>query len=76
MVDERQRVIRDLLIRLAEAGIVPDRPFDAVFVPGLGWTFEQDPPRDNGSSSSSSAGVPREKEYVDVQTSAFVPSRK
>jgi len=52
MVDERQRVIRDLLLRLAEVGINPDRPFLADFIPGRGWTFSQD---DESASSSSSA---------------------
>lgn len=41
MVDERQRVIRDLLLRLAENGISPDEPFDATFIPGVGWSFSR-----------------------------------
>lgn len=63
MMDERARVIRDLLVRLNEVGINPDRPFDAVFVPGLGWRFEQDGQRElvddasPGASSSSAGGV-------------------
>jgi len=56
MVDERQRVIRDLLVRLEEAGICPNEPFDAVFTPGVGWRFEQG---EAVSSSSSSAGGAR-----------------
>lgn len=54
-MDERQRVIRDLLLRLEEAGIHPERPFDATFIPGVGWTFEQS--AESASSSSSSAGT-------------------
>lgn len=53
MMDERARVIRDLLIRLEEVGVDPDRPFLADFVPGQGWTFSQD----EREPSSSSAGV-------------------
>lgn len=53
MVDERQRVIRDLLQRLAEVGISPDEPFDATFIPGRGWSFER---HEAVSSSSSFAG--------------------
>jgi len=34
MMDERQRVIRDLLLRLHEAGIGPDEPFSVDFIPG------------------------------------------
>jgi len=56
MVDERQRVIRDLLLRLAEVGINPDRPFVADFIPGRGWSFAQDDD-ESVSSSSSSAGT-------------------
>lgn len=55
MMDERQRVIRDLLVRLAEAGIQPDRPFLADYIPGQGWVFSQD--EREPSSSSSSAGA-------------------
>jgi len=55
MVDERTRVIRDLLQRLAEAGVDPDRPFQATFVPGRGWVFENYD--ESASSSSSSAGT-------------------
>lgn len=53
MMDERQRVIRDLLLRLEEVGIRPDEPFDATFIPGAGWSFER---HEAVSSSSSSAG--------------------
>lgn len=56
MMDERQRVIRDLLLRLEEAGIVPERPFDATFIPGLGWRFEQSS-ESVSSSSSAETGV-------------------
>lgn len=55
MVDERQRVIQDLLVRLAELGISPDEPFDATFIPGLGWSFEQN--AGSASSPSSSSAV-------------------
>lgn len=41
MVDERQRVIRQLLLRLEESGIAPERGFMADFIPGRGWTFSQ-----------------------------------
>jgi len=58
MVDERTRVIRDLLRRLAEVGIEPERPWSATHVPGEGWTFAQD---DESASSSSS---PRERESI------------
>jgi len=57
MVDERQRVIRDLLQRLAEVGINPDRPFHADFIPGLGWSFGQDDESASSSSSSAVTGV-------------------
>lgn len=53
MMDERTRVIRDLLVRLEEAGIAPDGPFLADFVPGQGWTFSQD---DRELPSSSAGG--------------------
>jgi len=49
-MDERSRVIRDLLVRLSEVGINPDRPFLADFVPGQGWSFSQE---DRELSSSS-----------------------
>lgn len=53
MVDERQRVIRDLLLRLSESGVDPAGPFSATFIPGQGWTFAQEPRGEAGSSSSS-----------------------
>lgn len=59
MVDERQRVIRDLLLRLEAVGISPERPFDASFVPGLGWTFEQVDGSASSPSSSAETGVAR-----------------
>jgi len=40
-MDERQRVIRDLLLRLHEAGISPDRPFSVDFLPGEAPRFSQ-----------------------------------
>lgn len=55
MMDERSRVIRDLLVRLHEVGIDPDRPFLADFVPGQGWAFSQEA---REPSSSSAAGAP------------------
>lgn len=57
MMDERQRVIRDLLLRLEEAGIVPERSFDATFVPGLGWSFEQSAASASSSSSAVTGGA-------------------
>lgn len=60
-MDERSRVIRDLLIRLAEVGINPDRPFLADFVPGKGWVFSQD---DRELSSSSSGGQDASKTQI------------
>lgn len=42
MMDERQRVVRDLLLRLAECGIAPEEPFTATHLPGEGWTFDAD----------------------------------
>lgn len=54
MMDERSRVIRDLVIRLEEVGIKPDRPFLADFIPGQGWTFSQDENHPNREPSSSS----------------------
>jgi hypothetical protein len=42
MMDERQRVIRDLLLRLHEAGISPDEPFYVDFIPGQAPRFHQD----------------------------------
>jgi len=58
MVDERRRVIADLLVRLSEAGIEPDSKWSATFLPGLGWAFDAEPSED--VSSSSSAGGARE----------------
>lgn len=55
MVDERQRVIRDLILRLHEAGITPDEPFSVDFIPGEAPTFRSE--RDGSASSSSSAGT-------------------
>lgn len=54
MMDERARVIRDLIIRLNEVGINPDRPFIADFIPGQGWTFSQDEHGAAPGASSSS----------------------
>lgn len=54
MVDERRRVIADLLVRLEEAGIKPETRWTATYLPGLGWAFEAEP--EAGSSSSSAAG--------------------
>lgn len=54
MVDERQRVIQDLLVRLSELGIEPEQPFDATFIPGEGWSFAQE---SREPSSSLAAGV-------------------
>lgn len=56
MVDERQRVLRDLMLRLEEAGIAPDSAFSATYIPGEGWTFTSDEPA-SGSSSSSAGGT-------------------
>lgn len=53
MVDERQRVIRQLLISLHRIGIDAEQGFTATFIPGQGWTFEQDDGGTSGSSSSS-----------------------
>lgn len=55
MVDERTRVLRDLMLRLQEAGIRPDSAFSATYLPGEGWTFSSED-HEAGSSSSSSAG--------------------
>jgi len=51
MVDERQRVIRDLLQRLHEVGISPDEPFSVDFIPGEAPRFSSE----SASSSFSSA---------------------
>lgn len=56
MVDERRRVIADLLVRLSEAGIEPESHWTATFLPGVGWAFEAE----RNESSSSSAGGARE----------------
>lgn len=75
MVDERQRVIQDLLVRLEEVGISPDEPFDATFMPGRGWTFESRGADGNVSSFSSSRGsAPEEQRDEKVRTRPF-PSR-
>jgi len=55
MVDERTLVIRDLLLRLEACGIAPEEPWEATFMPGLGWTFEQSV--GSASPSSFSAGT-------------------
>jgi len=52
-MDERQRVIRDLLVRLHEVGINPDEPFSVDFVPGEPPVFRSE----SASSSSSSSAV-------------------
>jgi len=52
MMDERQRVIRDLLLRLHEAGISPDAPFSVDFIPGQAPRFH-----DESASSSFSSAV-------------------
>lgn len=57
-MDERSLVIRDLLVRLAEVGINPDRPFLADFIPGQGWTFSQDD-RELSSSSAGGSNAPK-----------------
>jgi len=57
MVDERLRVIRDLMLRLEEAGIAPDAGFSATFIPGEGWTFSSDSHSDVSSSSSVAGGA-------------------
>jgi len=57
MVDERQRVIRDLMLRLEAAGIAPDSAFSATFVPGEGWTFANESDETVSSSSSSAGGA-------------------
>jgi len=56
MVDERLRVIRDLMVRLSELGIEPEAGFSATFVPGEGWTFSSETV-EAGSSSSSAGGA-------------------
>lgn len=53
MMDERQRVIRDLLVRLHEVGITPDEPFSVDFIPGEAPRFHSE----SASSSFSSAGT-------------------
>jgi len=53
MMDERQRVIRDLLLRLHEAGISPDAPFSVDFIPGEAPRFHSE----SGSPPSFSPGV-------------------
>lgn len=57
MVDERTRVLRDLMLRLEEAGVSPDSAFSATFIPGRGWSFESDEHGASGSSSSSAGGT-------------------
>jgi len=56
MVDERQRVIRDLLLRLHEAGISPDAPFSVDFIPGEAPRFHTEVD-ESASSLFSSAGT-------------------
>jgi len=41
-MDERSRVIRDLLVRLHEVGISPDRPFSVDFIPGEAPRFHDE----------------------------------
>lgn len=68
MVDERRRVIADLLVRLSEAGIEPETQWTATFLPGIGWAFEAETrseraeatdKREPSSSLRGSAKVPR-----------------
>lgn len=58
MVDERRRVIADLLVRLSEAGIEPESRWTATFLPGLGWAFEAEPEAVSSSSSAGGAHAP------------------
>lgn len=67
MVDERRRVIADLLVRLSEAGIEPESQWTATFLPGVGWAFEAER-RD--VSPSSSAGV------ADATTKSVQPAKR
>jgi len=57
MMDERQRVIRDLLVRLHEAGISPDEPFSVDFLPGEAPRFRSG--SESPSFSLAEAGVAR-----------------
>lgn len=72
-MDERQRVIRDLLIRLSEVGINPDRPFLADFIPGQGWTFSQD---EHGASPGGSSSSVREEEQNAIPERTFRPTKR
>jgi len=56
-MDERQRVIRDLLLRLHEVGINPDRPFSVDFFPGEPPRFSQDESDVPSFSSDTTGGV-------------------
>lgn len=57
MLDERSRVIRDLLQRLHEVGISPDEPFSVDFIPGEAPRFRsgsESPPSFSADVSGSS----------------------
>lgn len=68
MMDERQRVIRDLLVRLHEVGVRPDRPFLADFIPGQGWTFSQDDDVNGNASSASRVSATEDVDETKVRT--------
>lgn len=67
MVDERRRVIADLLVRLSEAGIEPETRWTATFLPGLGWAFEAE------SEEPSRAEATDKRELSSPRGSAKVP---
>jgi len=73
MMDERARVIRDLILRLNAVGVNPDRPFIADFIPGQGWTFSQD---EHGSASGSSSSSLREESEHAIPKTGVRPQNR
>jgi len=59
MLDERTRVIRQLLEVLEESGIEPESQWYAEFIPGRGWSFHA------GDGSASSSFSPAGTEVTD-----------
>jgi len=57
MLDERSRVIRDLLLRLHEVGIQPDEPFSVDFIPGEAPRFHSESAAPSSSLQSGSSNA-------------------
>lgn len=67
LLSERELVIRSLHAALEDAGINPDGPFTATYIPGEGWTYETE--GQAAADKSSVQGGPR-------ASSSFIPSQR